>query len=149
MYDKIILAADGSDESIAAAQEVNRLISHGLIKKVIVLNVVKPLIENVDIFEAEFMPTRSGEFAQIALSNGEVIVEELMDMVTGAVEKEKRVIFGDPSHIICEEALSENVDLIVMGSRGRNPVQGMLLGSVSARVLSFARCPVLIVKATQ
>jgi len=41
--------------------------------------------------------------------------------------------------------LSEDVDLLVCGSRGRGPIGRVLLGSVSAGVLRKARCPVLVI----
>lgn len=41
---------------------------------------------------------------------------------------------------------SERADVLVMGSRGRGGIAGMLLGSVSHGVLQRARCPVVVVK---
>ena len=41
--------------------------------------------------------------------------------------------------------LSEEVDLLICGSRGRGPVGRVVLGSVAAGVLRKARCPVLVV----
>ena len=43
-------------------------------------------------------------------------------------------------------AESNNIDLIVMGSRGLGVVKGVLLGSVSQYVVEQAKCPVLVVK---
>ena len=39
-----------------------------------------------------------------------------------------------------------NIDMVVMGSRGRGSVKGVLLGSVSKYVLDKSKVPVLIVK---
>ncbi|MBB11059.1 MAG: universal stress protein UspA [Alcanivorax sp.] len=53
---------------------------------------------------------------------------------------------GRPSRAIIRFAKDNNVDLIVMGSRGTSgDVDGYFLGSVSQRVASLASCPVLIV----
>jgi nucleotide-binding universal stress UspA family protein len=41
--------------------------------------------------------------------------------------------------------VSEHVDLVVCGSRGYGPLLGVVLGSVSRRLLDHARCPVLVV----
>ena len=47
---------------------------------------------------------------------------------------------------ICKFAKDKGVNLIVMGSRGRSNIQGILLGSVSSEVLHHAPCPVTVVR---
>jgi nucleotide-binding universal stress UspA family protein len=53
------------------------------------------------------------------------------------------VVRGEPAHEL--EKLSNDAQLMVVGSRGRGALSGLLLGSVSQHVLYHARCPVLIV----
>jgi nucleotide-binding universal stress UspA family protein len=45
---------------------------------------------------------------------------------------------------IVETASANNIDLIVMGSRGLSDVQGLLLGSVTHKVIQIANIPVLV-----
>lgn len=59
---------------------------------------------------------------------------------------EKVATTGHPFEEIVSHAKSLACDLIVMGSRGLSPLQEMLLGSVSDRVLRFAPCAVTIVR---
>ena len=47
---------------------------------------------------------------------------------------------------IVDYAERENVDLIVIGTRGRTGLKKMLLGSVASDVVTYAHCPVLVVK---
>lgn len=54
---------------------------------------------------------------------------------------------GEPGPAIVEAAVSERTDLIVVGSRGRNRVERLVLGSVSDHVVRHAPCPVLIARA--
>ena len=54
--------------------------------------------------------------------------------------------FSKVENAIIKYAENENVDLIVMGSRGRSRLRRALLGSVASAVLLYARCPVLIVR---
>jgi nucleotide-binding universal stress UspA family protein len=51
---------------------------------------------------------------------------------------------GDPGAVIVEAA--KDADLIVVGSRGLNPLQRLLLGSVSSKVVHRAACDVLVVR---
>jgi nucleotide-binding universal stress UspA family protein len=53
------------------------------------------------------------------------------------------VVLGGPAHAIEELAAREDADLIVVGRRGHSPVVGLLLGSVTQRLLHIARRPVL------
>jgi nucleotide-binding universal stress UspA family protein len=40
----------------------------------------------------------------------------------------------------------EKADMIIMGSRGRTDLEGLLLGSCTHRVLKTASCPVLVIR---
>lgn len=57
-----------------------------------------------------------------------------------------RILEGPAAQAICEVANIEKIDMIVMGSRGRNDLEGLLLGSCTHRVLKTAPCPVLVVR---
>jgi nucleotide-binding universal stress UspA family protein len=49
-------------------------------------------------------------------------------------------------HVIVNYAESKNIDLIVIGTRGRTGLRKMLLGSVASYVVTYAHCPVLVVR---
>ena len=51
---------------------------------------------------------------------------------------------GDPGSVVVDA--SKDADLVVVGSRGLNPVQRILLGSVSSKVVHRAECDVLVVR---
>ena len=57
-----------------------------------------------------------------------------------------RILEGPAARAICDVAKIEKIDLIVMGCRGRNDLEGLLLGSCTHRVLKTAPCPVLVVR---
>lgn len=51
---------------------------------------------------------------------------------------------GDPTEVLIHA--SDGADLLVLGTRGRSPFKGLLLGSVSQGCAANASCPVVIVK---
>jgi len=57
-----------------------------------------------------------------------------------------QIVEGHADDTIVEMASAEKCDLIVMGSRGRSDLQGLLLGSNTHRVLKTAPCPVLVIR---
>lgn len=53
---------------------------------------------------------------------------------------------GDPADAIIDEANEIGADLIIVGTRGLNTAERLLLGSVSTKVLHHAPCDVLVVR---
>jgi nucleotide-binding universal stress UspA family protein len=64
----------------------------------------------------------------------------------GCSEVSEVLVYGNSAERIIEEAGHEKADLIVIGSRGLSDIGGLLLGSVSHKVIQHAACPCLIVK---
>lgn len=56
------------------------------------------------------------------------------------------VLVGPVAKSLVSEAKKLKCDLIIMGTQGMGAVSGMLLGSVAARTVHLARCPVLLVR---
>jgi nucleotide-binding universal stress UspA family protein len=58
----------------------------------------------------------------------------------------EHVLYGEAGHAICQLVDEQNVDLVVVGSRGRGGLKRALLGSVSDYVVRNAPCPVLVIR---
>jgi nucleotide-binding universal stress UspA family protein len=75
---------------------------------------------------------------------GQQLLESAHTQVGDTVVVETHLIEGPPAPAILRVAQEEGCDLIVIGSRGRGQIAGILLGSVSSTVAQRAHCPVLI-----
>jgi nucleotide-binding universal stress UspA family protein len=62
------------------------------------------------------------------------------------LEVRPKVFLGEPFSLILNEAEKESVDLIVVGSHGKQGIERLLLGSVSEKVARKAKCSVLVVR---
>ena len=89
---------------------------------------------------------------QLSLEALDVIAKFVLSRVAsicrekGVAEVKRTVEEGDPTEIILETAEKNNVDMIVMGSRGLSNLAGMLVGSVSHKVGQLSKCTCVTVK---
>lgn len=141
MYNKILLAADGSETSLKAAETTSKLVKNGFAKEVVILHVAPSIVNSYyDL---------SPEVFEYATKKSKEASQEILDKTKGLFPEEAKVEtmlrFGETAEAICEVA-KDGFDLVIMGSRGMNPLSGLMLGSVSTRVIHYSPCPVLIVK---
>lgn len=139
MYKKILLAADGSDHSIRATSEVIKIASMNETSIVTVVLVA-------DYSQAKSDVLHSGSSVELDMKRRRKLmpVEELLRAAN--INYRVEILHGVPGPSIVEFANKQNYDLLVIGSRGLNSLQEMVLGSVSHKVVKRAECPVMIVK---
>lgn len=75
----------------------------------------------------------------------EFVKENFADMV-GKVKITEAVEPGVPYNKIVTKAEEENADLIIMSTHGRTGIEQIMLGSVTAKVVARADCPVLSIR---
>lgn len=75
----------------------------------------------------------------------EFIKENFADMI-GKVKITEEVEAGVPYNKIVKKAEDEGADLIVMSTHGRTGIEQIMLGSVTAKVIARAACPVLSIR---
>jgi nucleotide-binding universal stress UspA family protein len=61
------------------------------------------------------------------------------------VKLETDIAVGHPAEQIIHRAETDNIDLVILGRRGMSMFERLILGSISARVLRYAHCPVMVV----
>lgn len=127
---RILLASDGSPASEMAARSAALLARmHKL--PLTVLSVESP----------KHSPERQAEAPKI--------VERLVASLRAeGVEADGRVAKGLPPDAILAAAGEVGADLIVIGSKGRTPLERALLGSNSRAVIGRTTCPVLVATTT-
>ncbi|KKB38014.1 universal stress protein [Bacillus thermotolerans] len=140
MYEKILLAADGSDNSVRAAKEAAKIAE--LIPSPYTLEVVYV----ADFSKAKNDVLHSQGKEELELSRRQKILPIEEALKAKNISYEVTILHGEPGPTIVEHANSEQFDLVVIGSRGLNVFQEMVLGSVSHKVVKRANCPVLIIK---
>jgi nucleotide-binding universal stress UspA family protein len=78
--------------------------------------------------------------------------QHILDGAKGHAEQkglknvDARLESGDPADTILRCIDEENIDCVVMGSRGLNNLKGLFLGSVSHKVANRAPCTCIAVK---
>ncbi len=88
----------------------------------------------------EKMDEESRVFAESRLG------EMLRDLSAGAKVRQSFTV-GDPVSEIIRHAEAEDIDLIVMATRGRRGLSRLFMGSVTEQVIRCAPCPVLAIRA--
>lgn len=137
MYQRILVAVDGSDGSAAALNQAE--------------NLARTFGSRLLLLHAYHDPSDivgSSDYS-IALAKRMKKGQEVLDrMGTGIVdlEVEEHLVEGPDAEAIVKAAKAHAADLIVIGSRGLGLVAGALLGSVSRRVCRQAPCSVLVVR---
>ena len=133
---KILLPVDGSEAAQRAALDAADL-AKTFSAEVLLLhcNEVFPNLRQPDEYSREVVRQ-----ANATLGPSRDVLQDY------GVAYMERVVDGSPAHEIPRLAGAEQCDLIVMGTRGTNPLEGLLLGSVTQRVLKTAPCRIFVVK---
>ncbi len=76
----------------------------------------------------------------------DILKQSLKTLKPMDVKSETSIRMGEPATEILDFATENDIDYIVMGSRGLSGVKKFLMGSISNRVMEHSDCSVLIVK---
>ena len=139
-YKNILVPLDGSDASRRAMDEAIYL--SGLSGATLTFLYVMDLNKELPAAQRIWEESHSIEEWKKAGA------EKLATFVVGLEDKiqhEDIVEVGSPGKVIQRIAQERRTDLILMGSRGLNVLENIVLGSVSQYILTHAPCPVMVV----
>lgn len=139
MYPHILVAVDGSDNAFRAAQEAIKIAK---LSKACMVEIV--YVVNVEKVKNELLRAGSPETMELARQRKIAPVEQALR--AAQVPFQTTILKGEPGPEIVRYANEKQVDLVVIGSRGLNRFQEMVLGSVSHKVMKRVQCPALVVK---
>jgi nucleotide-binding universal stress UspA family protein len=143
---KILVAIDGSQSSMEAAEYAIEMAKKDG-AKIIALTVNRIALSSYGLAtpEGEIKSPKEKEIILESKTRLDILGQ---NATQNNVELKTELINSQMSidGAIVEYAESEDVDLIIMGTRGRSGFKKLLLGSVASAVVTYSPCPVMIVK---
>ncbi len=139
MFEHILLAVDGSDHSMRASQSAGEIARRfgSSIRLVVCYEPIPTYLGEPNLQQA--LNARLEHTARIIapalIAIGEIpgrLIEDILE--------------GPPAEAILKVLEVQEIDLVVMGTRGLSQFAAMLLGSQSQKVVTHAPCPVLLVR---
>jgi nucleotide-binding universal stress UspA family protein len=139
MYTQILAAIDGSDCGWRALTHT-KLLAETFHARILLVHAFPHTSDLLSYDDFERLVSKRKQVGQTYLDEAR---ERLGIM---ACEIDDELLEGPEAEAILTLARSREADLIVMGSRGLGTLEGLLLGSVSRKVMHYATCPVMIVR---
>lgn len=139
---KLLVPVDGSERAQAAVKEAIRLAKAGGAREIHLLNVQANIFSEPSriYLDPANLDTYYYNESEKALAGAQALLSE-----AGVSFVVHRAV-GSVAETIVDKARELECDAIVMSTRGHGKVVGMLLGSVSTKVLHLAEVPVTLVR---
>ncbi|GAE27133.1 universal stress protein family [Halalkalibacter wakoensis JCM 9140] len=138
MFNKILLATDGSNDSFYAAERTVELAQANSKVEVHVIHVADHAKAKTSALQYWNSSTKLKRIEKV-----KPIIELLQKH---EIPYQFHYLQGDPGPEIVKFANNHHFDLVMIGSKGKNKLQELVLGSVSHKVAKRVQSPVMIVK---
>ena len=139
---RILVGVDGSTASRDAAKFAAEM-AGPLGAQLVIVSAVWPV---VDVDGAPELVARAFRLAVEEREYAHVMVKEMATSLAAGVTVETLVTDGSPAVALADLAQAGDVEMVVVGHRGRNAVARALLGSVADRLVQICPKPVLVVR---
>jgi nucleotide-binding universal stress UspA family protein len=139
---EIFVPVDGSESSIRAARVGARL-ARALDAELCLFHVLTAV--STELVGLASLPAE--EIDRLRESAGRRAFDAVREAVAGDLPPNlcEKTALGDPAEEIVRLSEAHPDSLLVMGRRGRSPMQNLVMGSVSEKVLRHAVTPVTVV----
>jgi|KBSMisStandDraft_5_1062788.scaffolds.fasta_scaffold311573_1 nucleotide-binding universal stress UspA family protein len=147
LFHKILVAIDGSEHSFKAAKYALDLAQSSSLGASIYAITVTSIPESdhlkeEDVLEKSRKTNKGMEDAKSWLDNfNQQAKENNVQLHIELINSPRPV-----DYVILEYAEEKQIDLIVMGTRGRTGFKKLLLGSTASSVVTYSHCTVMVVK---
>jgi nucleotide-binding universal stress UspA family protein len=146
MFDKVLVALDGSDHAQHALQMATKLAQR--------CNAGLVLFHSVEInafrsdYDRRVVESAREVYRRIGREQADAILQEAEDVAraAGLNDVTRAIGEGDPVKAMLKITRETPVDLLVVGTRGLTGLREIAMGSVAHKMTAAAPCPVLIVK---
>ena len=152
-YDTILVPTDGSEGALLAAEH-----AIGLAERYDAAVHVLAVVDVDDVALTTPTDTDLGDLKSTLRTQAEADIDEIASMARAegqsteaaiVPDTEEAILVGVPHRSIVDYVEDEGIDLVVMGTHGRQGLQRVLVGSVAERVVRTAPCPVMTIRPTE
>ena len=144
---RVLVPTDGSNIALLAVEEVIRLAPQLTQPLEVLLLNVQPLVPAKFLLLGKGTPSDKRALEEPLREAGEEALAPAREMLESTtIAHTCHVEIGRAAETIAEFALTYHCEMIVMATRGMNAGAGLLLGSVTTKVVHLAKVPVLLVR---
>jgi nucleotide-binding universal stress UspA family protein len=146
----ILAAVDGSEGSMRAVEFAANLAAKFQTELILVAAVERETLPDFALMDIQRDQVRSGSGTSGGIAEG--LARDALNqarkraLTCGAGSVRSEIRFGDAADEVLRFQKQSGADLIVVGSRGRSRLTGLLLGSVSQKIANAAPCAVAIAR---
>jgi nucleotide-binding universal stress UspA family protein len=146
---KALIPVDGSPASLRAVDFAIEMATQNPGSSLVLLNVqnISAMALAGAVIANDWQETAASDWQETASqASGEALNEAIGKLEAAGAVFKTLVRSGEPAETIAQVAREEDIQHIVMGTRGLGRIQGLLLGSVAMKVIHLAQVPITLIK---
>ncbi|MDD4802572.1 MAG: universal stress protein [Syntrophomonas sp.] len=147
MFNRVLVATDGSESAMGAVKLAKEMMLNGFVKHVTLIHVVENAVDwkSYSIINTKF--NNAEEFNKAVVEKGTQALQAAEDLFKqSGLTVDSSIRFGKPEEEIVGHSEKHNCDLIIMGNRGLSKMEDIILGSISKKVMHLAKAGVIVYK---